>query len=134
MKKEIKKKIAEDIEKTVLEKKKEMKKLRFIKGTDKTLYLKKMKTNEAVLIMRTRLNMLDLKANFRGKYETDICGLCNEKEDTTEHLFTCKELVSEKGEDITELVEFLKRAEAKKGSVHPGSADGLGHEHTILLK
>ena len=36
--------------------------------------------------------MLELIANFRGKYKQEICDLCNDDEDTTEHMFTCKGL------------------------------------------
>ena len=40
--------------------------------------------------MKTRLNMLELKANFRGKYKNELCDLCEKEEDNTEHLFECE--------------------------------------------
>ena len=37
--------------------------------------------------------MLELKANYKSKYEDSRCELCNEEEDTTEHLFEYKKLI-----------------------------------------
>ena len=74
--------------------------------------------------------MLEVKANFHGKYSTDMCDLCEEEEDTTEHLFNCKELLKIKGDDMTveilssptqELVEYLKLVMIKKKVGHLGS-------------
>ena len=66
-KKEIKKRINKRIEKELEEKKKDMKNLRFTNGVNKMNYINELKANEAITVMKTRLNMLDLKANYRGK-------------------------------------------------------------------
>ena len=45
--------------------------------------------------------MLDLKANFRGKYGDEECELCSEEEDSTEHLFKCTKLKKLLEHDLT---------------------------------
>ena len=39
-------------------------------------------------IMKIRLNMVECKCNYKGKYSDTICMACD-KEETTEHLFEC---------------------------------------------
>ena len=131
VKKEIKEKIIKDIEKSVNDKKQEMKKLRWVKGFGKETYMKDLSTEDAMLIMKTRLNMIEVKSNFRGKYKTEVCELCEQEEDTTEHLFTCEKLEKIRGDDLTieslkypskRLAEFIKLAMIKKKIVHLGIA------------
>ena len=50
--------------------------------------------------MKARLNMLELKANFRGKYGDALCDLCKNNEDSTEHLFECEKLISLLGQKL----------------------------------
>ena len=38
-----------------------------------------------------RLNMVELKANFKGKYESLICPACKIEDETTEHVIQCEE-------------------------------------------
>ena len=47
--------------------------------------------------MEIRLNMLDLKTNFRGMYEDTICTGCFKCEETTEHFLQCEKMM-----DITQ--------------------------------
>ena len=42
-------------------------------------------------IMNLRLNMTELKANFRGKYNDNLCPACGIEEETTEHVISCPE-------------------------------------------
>ena len=54
-------------------------------------YLKR-SINKATIIniMKLRLNMIDVKCNYKGKYKNDlICPVCKIENDTTEHLFEC---------------------------------------------
>ena len=43
-------------------------------------------------IMKLRLNMTEVKSNYKGITDSDTCDLCSEASDTTEHLFQCKEI------------------------------------------
>ena len=42
-------------------------------------------------IMRVRLNMVEVKANFKGKYPDIKCTACKQEEETTEHVIKCLE-------------------------------------------
>ena len=119
LKKEIKERINKQIDNIVQEKSREMKKLRFIQGIQKNNYIKELAKGESTIIMKARLNMLELKANFRGKYEEEKCDLCLDEEDNTEHLFECPNLKRLLGHKLTveslmepnrELAMFLSRA------------------------
>ena len=68
LKKEIKGKIRKDIENVIEIKKTEMAKLRFTDGKGRKEYLEELGTKEAVVIMKARLNILELKGNYRGMY------------------------------------------------------------------
>ena len=78
-----------------------------------------MRTSDAILIMKARLNMLELKANFRGKYTDVVCDLWNKEEDSTEHLLNCSKLKRMIGMEVNtevlsnpdkSLFEYLKFA------------------------
>ena len=92
LKREIKDKIRNKIKESIEEKRIEMKKLRFINGNGRQEYIGKLDTKTAVELMKVRLNMADLKANFRNKGKEPWCSLCLSQEDTTEHLFSCEKL------------------------------------------
>ena len=42
-------------------------------------------------IMKVRLNMVEVKANFKGKYPDLKCAACKQEEETTEHVIKCPE-------------------------------------------
>ena len=42
-------------------------------------------------ILELRLNMTELKANYRGKYTDAVCPACQTEEETTEHVIQCAE-------------------------------------------
>ena len=96
-----------------------MTKLRFVDDKGRKEYITKLTTDAAINIMKTRLNMLDLRANYKGKYEGWECQLCKMGEDSTEHLFECTELnkIRDKTTTAERLLEpddkldkFIKRA------------------------
>ena len=101
LKKEIKQKIKEAMVEEVENKKKDMKKLRFIKEVNKQRYITDMKMKDAIIIMKTRLNMLDLKANYRGKYKDSMCTMCRSEEETTEHILNCKKVWKIAGQEMS---------------------------------
>ena len=42
--------------------------------------------------MKLRLNMLELKSNYKGNSKNETCDLCKTGKDTTEHIFECQEI------------------------------------------
>ena len=64
-------------------------------------------------IMELRLNMVDLKMNFKGMYEDTMCTGCFEKEETTEHFIQCKKMQEITGHNIktNNLKEDIKSTE-----------------------
>ncbi|MEL6606459.1 MAG: reverse transcriptase domain-containing protein, partial [Cyanobacteria bacterium J06614_10] len=120
LKKEIKRKIAKEINTRIVEKTWEMKKLRFLEEWKKQDYLTELNTWQAIMTMKIRLNMLKTKCNYKNKdQENLLCGLCKEKDDTTEHLVECRELgkLSEKkfsAQDIKsptkEFINYIEKA------------------------
>ena len=50
-----------------------------------------MSRNECSIIFKARTRMLDVKNNYRGKYENNICRMCGVEEETQDHVLnTCK--------------------------------------------
>jgi len=71
-------------------------KLRFLNNNnnDKTFkYIYEMKSQEVEIIMKARLNMLDLKDNYKSirNDRNNECRICNEKDETTEHFLQCNQ-------------------------------------------
>ena len=52
----------------------------------KTTDLDKLTRNQASIIFKARTRMLDVKNNFRGKYQNTICRACKESNETQEHI------------------------------------------------
>ena len=140
LKKVIKERINKSIDITVDEKSREMKKLRFLQENRKSTYIKALNAKEARLIMKARLNMLELRANFRGKYEDDMCDLCLNEEDTTEHMFECiklKGLMKHKmnfkvmNDPSKELAIFLEQAMLIKDCVRQVRAGSMNNNKLL---
>ena len=51
----------------------------------------KKKQEDAQTMFKIRSRILEVKANYNGKYETYECDLCNEEEETQEHLLKQRE-------------------------------------------
>ena len=68
-------------------------KSRFVKSCKREKYIDETSKEETRKIMKVRLNMLDLKMNYKGKYpDNRECPVCKISDDTTEHLFECLEI------------------------------------------
>ena len=90
LKTDIKRKIKSAIEKELQEQRSKTK-LRFCTEFGQKRYLSSLNHKDAILMIKTRLNMLELKGNFKNKYTEGLtCELCDEADDDTEHLFECK--------------------------------------------
>ena len=99
-------------------------KLRFCRDFNRKLYTKKgsMCHNTVRNIMKMRLNMLELKCNYKGTSNSNACNLCGVELDTTEHLFSCQEITkniqivpdakilqTDEEKSYDELGDFLKK-------------------------
>ena len=67
-----------------------MKKLRFTNTEGKQNYLDQCKMEQVKKIMKMRLNMTELKGNYKGKYQDTVCPACEKEEETTEHVIRCR--------------------------------------------
>ena len=86
----VKKKMEEEITREVEKKTK----LRFIAlpvSFQRAGYINDMEGDEAIKILKVRLNMVDIYGNFKGDLaKKRKCFYCNEENDTTEHLIQCQ--------------------------------------------
>ena len=90
-KKEVKEKIGKVVSEEIGKKTMEMKKLRFIRNNEKKEYIKANRMAKVKSMMKVRLNMVEIKANFKGKYKDLKCAACKKEEETTEHVIKCSE-------------------------------------------
>ena len=65
-------------------------KLRFVEDTEMKDYVRECRMDVVKEIMKIRLNMTELKPNFRGKYLDRLCPACHEEEESTEHVVQCQ--------------------------------------------
>ena len=76
-------------------------KSRFVKSCKREKYVDETNKDEMTGIMKLRLNMIDLRMNYKGKYpENTRCPVCKSSDDTTEHLFECKEIKKRIGDEF----------------------------------
>ena len=52
-------------------------------------YIKEMQPEEAKIIMEIRLGMVDVKTNYKKKYDDTTCRQCGKEEETAEHFLKC---------------------------------------------
>ena len=73
---------------------KNMKKMRFVAESQeysRKQYLIKMKGSDALKVIKTRLNMINIYGNFKGDVTLRrLCVPSQQEDDTTEHLIACK--------------------------------------------
>ena len=95
-----KKKMQSHVAKEIEEKMNESTKLRFIKDFGEKKYVAQLSMKEVKKILEIRLNMIELKCNFKGKYTDTTCPACNLEDETTEHVLECKEYQKLTGHSI----------------------------------
>ena len=90
-KKELKKKLGEEIEREIQELAKQKTKLRFLKEKpfEREDYVETCHAEMVGKIMSIRLNMVDCRANYKNNSADVKCVVCDEIE-TTEHLLECQ--------------------------------------------
>ena len=106
MKKKIKDSITLRLQTELSELKKEKTKLRFIEKFEQKRYLEELTFEDTIEMMKLRLNMMEVKCNYKGKYKNNLrCEVCNSSDDTTEHILQCKQT----GVSITKIIEDIKQ-------------------------
>ena len=108
-KKEVKSKIKEAVGKDLEEKKKELKKLRFLKKNGNDTYLKEIYNEDARKGMKIRLNVVEwIDGNMGG---SSRCPLCANTGDTTEHVFSCEVVENKSSVTVNDLENGVKMKE-----------------------
>ena len=71
-----------------------MTKLRFIKQSNFGIknYIK---DKEGVSLLKLKLNMTDMKANYKANHNNSLCRRCGTQEEKIEHLWDCPEFSNE---------------------------------------
>ena len=78
-------------------------------------YMDKMTRMETSTIFKARTRMLDIKENFRGKYQHDRCRGCNAETETQDHILNiCKALHIEENSKVTTAKIFTANLEVMK--------------------
>ena len=68
-------------------------KLRFCTNFNRKSYFNQYPIDKVNIILKLKLNMLELKSNFKSQFNNNnTCNLCETHEDTTEHLFECEKI------------------------------------------
>ena len=77
-------------------------KLRFLKNKpfQKEEYLDKYPAMVCKDIMELRLNMIEVKANFKGRFKDEICVGCFQEKESTEHFLSCTKMQELTGYNI----------------------------------
>ena len=110
LKKILKEKIKENLNIQLEIEKKEKTKLRFIMKFEQKQYLEQLQYIECIEMIKIKLNMIETKCNYKGKFKTDLrCDVCEMKNDTTEHIFEC----SKNEINITTTTENIVKADHK---------------------
>ena len=128
-KRQVKRKVQEQVDMQMKKEIEEKTKLRFCVCTSskRKPYLEQLGYSEAKMILKLRLNMTELKCNYKNQYKDVKCDLCHTDNDTTEHLFQCpkmKEMTDvpnittmtrEDRQSNEQLARFIKNALNLKG-------------------
>ena len=60
----------------------------------------KITIEERQLIFKMRSEVTHIKMNYKGMYENFQCEVCNEEDETQEHILKCKILNKEESENV----------------------------------
>ena len=93
-KKMVKEAVRKGTEEELKKKARTMTKMRTVREGDYTMkeYLKVLSSKEASDVMKIRLHMIQTAKNYQGDDKSRDCPMCQQEEDTTEHLFECTTL------------------------------------------
>ena len=60
----------------------------------------KINQEEVQTIFKMRSRVTEVKTNFRGKYESFECDLCNKEDESKKHMIECTEILKHKKTNI----------------------------------
>ena len=108
-------------------------KLRFIKKFGRKKYIEEMDFRDGILMLKVRLNMIEVKCNYKNKYKVNgVCDVCEREDDTTEHMiFGCEKIHPLKGMlDGRDIEECNKRVPREVREIMDKRKQ-MGHELVI---
>ena len=75
----------------------------------------KMTQEECQLIFKLRCRVTEVKTNMKGSYENFQCDLCNNEEETQEHVLNCMKIVSMRNEkDVINKLEKIYNGKVRE--------------------
>ena len=87
----MKEKINKSLEKLIKEMATSKTKLRFVTNFNQKSYINDLQYQDTITMIKIRMNMIETKCNYKGKFKNKlICDMCEEESDTTEHILQCK--------------------------------------------
>ena len=86
-------------------------------------------------IFKLRCRMTDVKANFRGLYETYECEICEKYEETQEHILNCSEInIMKKDNEIIEYEQIFNGDVKDQRNIARIFKDNMDIRNSILNK
>jgi len=124
LKNQLKEIIKEQLNAEIKDMTKNKTKLRFIKEFSTKTYLKKLEYQDSIIMLKTRLNMIEVKHNFKSLFAENLkCNICN-MEDTTEHLLNCiskskltKEDIITQNKEVVNIIKTNIKERKKQGYI-----------------
>ena len=82
------------------------KKCQLIKNKENKIkqYIIYLDKEDAMTILLARLDMIDLKTNYKGMYKDVLCTLCEKEKETLQHITTCSKNEKRTNIDINEML------------------------------
>ena len=118
----VKKKVWENENMETNEAIKKGKKCQLIKEKENKVkpYITQLEKEDAMVILMARLDMVEVKANYKGMHEDLKCSMCSNEIETLHHLMTCPEIKKEvwnnENEDINQMLGSEDTTTLKKAA------------------
>ena len=92
--------------------------------------------DEVKLLFQLRSRMVDVRINFKNKYDDTLCPLCKAADDSQEHVFSCTKLTTNKNILIDDDIEYshIFHSDVKKQLSSVRMFKSLWIERKKLLK
>ena len=89
------------------------KKCQLIKDKDNKIkpYIKELEKEDAMIILMARLDMVDVKNNYKGMHKDLKCTICKEEVETLQHLMNCPHIIKEVWKNKPENINKMLKSE-----------------------